>query len=79
MPERAISVRLDEEAARALERLTDTGRTRSQAIRTALIEAARRRADRSLAAEAARLAADDSDRAEMAEVAALMEALRAER
>lgn len=58
--------------------LTRSGLTQSEAIRHALVEAARSRRDRSLAAEAARLASDPEDLAEMAEVVALMEALRAE-
>ena len=76
--ERAISVRLDEGAQRALRVLTRDGRSRSDAIRAALIAAARR-AEPSVREEAAVLAADDGDRAEMAEVAALMEELRAPR
>ncbi len=52
--------------------------TRSEAIRTALIESARRLRERSeLAAEAAALEADDADHEEMLSVAALMESLRA--
>ena len=78
MMERAISVRLDEDAQRALRVLTRDGRSRSDAIRAALIAAARR-AEPSVREEAAALAADDGDRAEMAEVAALMEELRAPR
>lgn len=74
----AISVRLDEDAARALRALEATGMSRSEAIRNALIHSARhmrRRAE--VAAEAAKLEADDADRAEMATVATLMESLRA--
>jgi len=74
----AISVRLDDEALRALGRLEATGLSRSQAIRTALIQAADRlRARRLLAEEAAALEADEDDRAEMMRVADLMEQLRA--
>jgi Arc/MetJ-type ribon-helix-helix transcriptional regulator len=74
----AISVRLDDEAVRALGRLEATGMTRSEAIRTALVEAASRLHDkRALAAEVAALEADDDDRAEMLAVADLMESLRA--
>jgi hypothetical protein len=54
------------------------GRSRSQAIRDALVAAARRE-NRRLREEAEALAADGEDRAEMAEVAALMESLRAAR
>jgi Arc/MetJ-type ribon-helix-helix transcriptional regulator len=55
--ERAISVRLDEEAASALRVLTRSGLSTSEAIRRSLIDtAARQRSGRSVAAEAARLA-----------------------
>lgn len=74
----AISVRLDDEAERALRSLEAAGMTRSEAIRRALIDSARRLRQRSeLAAEAAALEADDADREEMLSVAALMELLRA--
>ena len=73
----AISVRLDDEAARALRTLEAAGMSRSEAIRTALVESAERRQRRSaLAAEAAELEADEADRAEMLGVATLMESLR---
>lgn len=77
---RAISVRLDEDAERALRLLEAGGLSRSEAIRSALIDTARRlqgRAD--LAAEAAELEADETDRREMLDVAELMETLRAPR
>ncbi|CAN5127430.1 MAG: ribbon-helix-helix protein, CopG family [Acidimicrobiia bacterium] len=76
----AISVRLDEEAVRALRQLEATGMTRSEAIRLALVAAASRlREKRSLADEVAALEADVDDRAEMLAVADLMEKLRAPR
>ncbi len=75
-----ISVRLDDEAERALRALEAAGLSRSEAIRAALIESARRIQRRSeLAAEAAALEADDADREEMLEIARLMESLRASR
>ena len=75
---RAISVRLDDAALRALSELEATGMTRSEAIRAALVEAASRLHDKqALAAEVAALEADDDDRAEMLAVAELMESLRA--
>ena len=78
MPDRAISVRLDPDADAALDQLVASGLTQSQAMRLALVEAARRRAgDSSLAAEAARLAADESDRREIANVRAFMDEPRA--
>jgi Arc/MetJ-type ribon-helix-helix transcriptional regulator len=74
----AVSVRLDDDAMRALARLESTGKSRSEAIRTALVEAASRLNDReALAAEVASLEADENDRAEMLALAELMERLRA--
>ena len=75
----AVSVRLDDEAVGALNRLTSTGLTQSEAVRSALVEAASRLLDMdALAAEAQALEADEADRAEMLAVAELMESLRAE-
>lgn len=75
---KALSVRLDDEAERALRLLRASGMTTSEAIRSSLIDAARRRSMRAeLAAEAAALDTDEADRAEMAAVAELMESLRA--
>ncbi len=75
---RAVSIRLDEEAARALSRLEASGMTRSEAIRAALIQsAANLRRRQKVAAEVAALEADEADREEMLEVASLMESLRA--
>jgi hypothetical protein len=74
----AISVRLDDEAQRALRVLEAAGMSRSEAIRSALISSARRlRRSAELAAEVAALEVDDVDRAEMLAVAGLMETLRA--
>jgi len=76
----AISVRLDDEADRALRTLEAAGLTRSQAIRSALIESAQRlRRSSALAAEVAALEADEADQEEMGAVAGLMESLRAPR
>jgi len=77
---KAISVRLDDEALRALAHLEATGLSRSQAIRKAVVDAADRlqRWD-ALAAEVRALEADEKDREEMLEVASLMETLRAPR
>jgi Arc/MetJ-type ribon-helix-helix transcriptional regulator len=75
----AISVRLDDEAVRALRTLEASGMSRSEAIRSALIGSARRlHRGKDLAAEVAALEADAADRAEMLAVAQLMESLRAE-
>ena len=78
MTPRAISVRLDDEAFKALRRLEAAGMSRSEVIRSAVIAAAERlRRREELAAEVAALEADQHDREEMLEVAALMETLRA--
>ena len=73
-----ISVRLDEQARRALAELEATGLSRSDAVRRGLVAAAQRLRERQrLIDEVAELAADEADRAEAAEVAAMMEDLRA--
>lgn len=75
---RAISVRLDDEALKALAVLEGSGMSRSEAIRSALVQAAVRLRDkRALMAEVQMLEADQEDRAEMLAVAELMEQLRA--
>jgi antitoxin component of RelBE/YafQ-DinJ toxin-antitoxin module len=77
---KAISVRLDEEAQRALAVLEASGLSRSEAIREAILSAAahaRRR--QSLREEVVALEADEDDRREMLEIAAFMESLREER
>lgn len=77
---RAISIRLNEEAQRALARLEASGLTRSEAVRRALVESARRVERRmALATEVAVLESDEDDRQEMLEVAAFMESLRVAR
>jgi len=74
----AISVRLDDEALRALRQLEASGLSRSEAIRRAILDSAARLQQRkALAEEVAALEADETDRREMLEVAALMESLRA--
>ena len=76
--EKAISIRLDEEAQEALRTLTGSGRSQSDAVREAIVELARRGRRGDLVAEAKRLSLDREDRAEKARVARLMESLRAE-
>ena len=74
----AISVRLDDDALRALHELEASGMSRSEAIRASLVAAARRLRDRRrLSAEVAELEADDADRAAIRAVAEVMEDLRA--
>ena len=75
----AISVRLDDEAQRALAQLEASGLSRSEAIRTALVRSAQQmRRREALRQEMAALEADKGDRREMLEVAEFMEMLRAE-
>jgi antitoxin component of RelBE/YafQ-DinJ toxin-antitoxin module len=77
---KAISVRLDDDAQRALRILEATGLSQSAAIRSALMAAAERvRKHSELAAEAASLEADEVDRAEMLSIASMMETMRAAR
>jgi hypothetical protein len=74
---KAISVRLDDDAGRALRVLEATGLSRSEAIRSALLESARRlQRGKERAAEVAALGADEADREEMLAAAGLMESLR---
>lgn len=63
---RSLHVRLDDSSAAALSIISNDGLSDSEAVRTALREAAaRRRVRSSIVAEVQRLAADDADRAEM--------------
>lgn len=71
-------MRLDDGAQRALRELEASGLSRSDAVRTALVAAARRLRDRRrLRAEVAELEADDQDRALMRGVTSMMDDLRA--
>jgi hypothetical protein len=63
---RSLPVRLDDSSAAALSIIRNGGLSDSEAVRTALREAAaRRRVRSSIVAEVAELMADDSDRVEM--------------
>lgn len=63
---RSLHVRLDDSSSAALNVIRSDGLSDSEAVRTALREAAARRRTRSsIAAEVQRLAADAADRAEM--------------
>jgi hypothetical protein len=65
MPSRVVRARLDEPSERALSALMREGRNESEAVRTALIEAGRRRRRHAaLADEVRRLADDPVDTAE---------------
>jgi hypothetical protein len=72
-----ITVRTDAEVEAALEALTADGTSRSQAVRLALLEAARARIRAEIAAEARALAADPDDLAEAKAIQADLEPLRA--
>ena len=75
MAEKAISVRLDAEAQRALDRLMGQGVSQSEAIRQALIDAARERRLAQVRADAERVGNDPSDRAVIAEIREFMDEL----
>lgn len=63
---RSLHVRLDDTSAAALSIISNEGLSDSEAVRTALREAAaRRRVRSSIVSEVKRLAGDDVDRAEM--------------
>ena len=72
-----ITFRPDGDTSKALEVLTKDGTAVSVAVRTALIDPARRKASAAIRAEAERLAEDESDRAEAMQVLRDMETLRA--
>jgi predicted transcriptional regulator len=75
---KAISVRLDAAAVRALSQIEATGLSRSEAIRRAILDSAGRlRMRAAVAAEAADLEADEDDRREMLAVAEFVESMRA--
>jgi antitoxin component of RelBE/YafQ-DinJ toxin-antitoxin module len=76
---RSLHVRLDDSSAAALNVIRSEGLTDSEAVRTALREAAgRRRARSSIAAEVRQLAADERDRAEMRAIREQMDELAPE-
>jgi Arc/MetJ-type ribon-helix-helix transcriptional regulator len=68
MAEKAISVRLDTDAQRALEFLMRDGASQSDAIRSALNSAARADRHAQVEADAKRIANDPVDRAVIAEI-----------
>lgn len=75
VPDKAISVRLDDESQRALRRLMERGLSQSEAIRRALIDASSSAWLEQARADAARIANDPSDRAEIAAVRSFMDEL----
>src|SRR5437879_5340082 len=74
---RPISVRLDDESERALAWLMEHGSTQSEAIRRALVDAARAARREQIRADIERVNADERDRAELAAVSDLMDSLAA--
>ena len=76
---RVVRARLDEASEQALGLLMREGRNESEAVREALVEAARRRAQRSaLGEEVRRLAGDPRDSEERRAVMADMDAVSAD-
>ena len=75
MAEKAVSVRLDAEAQRALSQLMARGASQSQAIRKALLDAARAAWMEHARADAERIGNDPDDRALMAEIREYMDEL----
>ena len=77
MASRVVRARLDEASEQALAALMREGRNESDAVRTALVEAGRRR-HAALAEEVRRLADDPADTAERRAVMADMDAVSAD-
>ncbi|HET8535631.1 MAG TPA: hypothetical protein VFL73_00505 [Solirubrobacteraceae bacterium] len=76
MPSRIVRARLDEASERALSTLMREGRNESEAVRTALVEAADRRRHRTaLAEEVRRLNESPADVAELRAIMADFEAI----
>jgi Arc/MetJ-type ribon-helix-helix transcriptional regulator len=79
MASRTVRARLDGPSEEALATLMREGRNESEAVRTALVEAGRRRRRHSaLAEEVRRLAGDPADAAERKAVMADMDAVAAD-
>lgn len=73
--ERAISVRLDDEAQRALELLMRGGRSQSVAIREALVDASKLRLYEIAAEEAKVIGSDPDDLREVAAIRSFFDAV----
>jgi hypothetical protein len=79
MASRVVRARLDDASQQALAALMREGRNESEAVRTALVEAGRRRRRQAaLAEEVRRLAGDAADTAERQAVMADMDAVAAD-
>jgi len=72
-----LTIRTDPDVERALDALTGEGQSRSEAARTAILEAERTHRRARLRAEAEQLRADPDDVAASRELAAEMDAVRA--
>jgi Arc/MetJ-type ribon-helix-helix transcriptional regulator len=72
-----LTIRIDSEVERALAALVGQGRSRSEVVREAILEAERSQRRARLRAEAERLMSDPDDIAESQALAAEMDALRA--
>lgn len=72
-----LTIRTDDEVERALESLTSEGRSRSEAVRAAILETERAHRRARLRAEAESLRDDPEDVAASRELAAEMDAIRA--
>lgn len=72
-----LTIRTDPEVERALKSLTSEGQSRSEAARTAIVEAERAHRRAQLRAEAESLRNDPDDAAASRELAAEMDAIRA--
>jgi Arc/MetJ-type ribon-helix-helix transcriptional regulator len=72
-----LTIRTDTEVERALESLTRDGRSRSEAVRSAILAADREQRRARMRAEAEALRNDPDDVAAAQELAAEMEAVRA--
>jgi Arc/MetJ-type ribon-helix-helix transcriptional regulator len=72
-----LTIRTDSEVERALESLTRDGRSRSEAVRSAILAADREQRRARMRAEAEALRNDPGDVAAAKELAAEMEAIRA--
>jgi len=78
MASRVVRARLDPASEEALSALMGEGRTESEAVRAALVEAAHLRQRAALAEEVRRLAADANDLRERRAVLADMESVSSE-
>ncbi len=73
----SLTIRMDPDIERALASLTADGRSRSEAVRAAILDAERAARRAEMRAEAERLRNDPVDRAEIAAIRAILDADRA--